>query len=203
MRGSSLNHANCKQERVGFRLEKVFVQCAELLLQYMPRGGIRGCMTPRTLEELLDLSLKHLPTAFARLAFIAALRDPYIGRYLHEGWTSIGSFEEIHEVLRSRHYGMFELVSGFPMPKLCAELKRYFDSLSTPREQTARLWSELESYREMIPAGTSTEEREFFVSQMRAAVAVLITVPDWNQLRELSSWQLPQLDQQFPRHLEN
>ncbi len=160
-------------------------------------------MTPRALEEHLNLSLKHLPGAFAKLAFLTAVRDPYTGKYLHEGWTSLASFEEIHEMLRSTHNGVFEFVSGLAMPELCAELKSYFDSLPAPFRQTAQLWSELESYREMIPEGTCIEGREFFVSQMRAAVAILISLPDWHPIQERGAWRHRQPDQQFLPHLEN
>jgi hypothetical protein len=160
-------------------------------------------MNPRPLEEHLELALEHLPTALAKLAFLTAVRDPYTGKYLHEGWSSMGSSEEIHELLRRTHHEVFEDVSGLPIAQLCAELERYFDSLATRLQDTARLWSELESYREMIPEGICNEGRELFASQMRAAVAVLISAPDWPRMRELSSWRLPRPDQQFQHYLEN
>lgn len=159
-------------------------------------------MRMRTLEESLTLSFDHLPTAFAKLAFLSTVRDPYTGKYLHEGWTSMGSSEEIHRLLRGAHHEIFQFVCGMPIPRLCSELHNYLRSLSTPWEETIRVWNELETYREMIPQGICLEEREFFISQMHVALDVLATAPDWVQ-RGLSSWRFPQPAQQLRRHLEN
>lgn len=159
-------------------------------------------MRMRSLEENLELSFRHLPTAFAKLAFLSTVRDPYTGKYLHEGWTLIESSEEIHNLLRDTHREVFEFVCSMPMARLCGELRGYLRSFSAPWQDTVRLWNELESYREMIPQGVCNEEREFFISQMRVALEVLGQAPDWAQ-RELSSWQFLQLDQQLRRHLEN
>jgi hypothetical protein len=156
----------------------------------------------KTVEQHLEVALEHLPTSFAKLAFLAAVRDPYTGRYLHEGWALAGSREEIHETLRRAHEEVFELVCSMPMPQLCAELSRYFSELALPFEESVGVWSEAESYRDMMPQGICAEEREFFVLQMRRALAVLITAPDWAQ-REVTSWRFLQPDQQFRRHLEN
>jgi len=159
-------------------------------------------MIHKTLEEHLERALDHLPSSFAKLAFLTAVRDPYTGRYLHEGWSQLGSREEIHETLRSAHEEIFEVVCSMPMPQLCAELSSYFRGLSVPFEESLRVWGEVESYREMMPQGLCAEEREFFVSQMRLALQVLITAPDWAQ-REVTSWRFLRPDQQFRRHLEN
>jgi hypothetical protein len=159
-------------------------------------------MIHKTIEQHLELALDHLPTSFARLAFLAAVRDPYTGRYLHEGWTLIGSREKIHQILRSVHAEIFELVCSMPIPELCAELNGYFRGLSVPFEESVRVWSESESYRDMLPQGICADEREFFISQMRTALRILLTAPDWAQ-REVTSWRFLQPGQQFRRHLEN
>jgi hypothetical protein len=159
-------------------------------------------MNPRSLPRELELSLDRLPTAFSKLAFLTVVRDPYTGRYLHEGWASMESSEEIHRLLRSTHHEVFEFVCSMPMPQLCGELHNYLRSLSAPWEGTVRLWNELESYREMIPQGICLEEREFFTSQMHVALDVLATAPDW-ATRELSSWRFLPPAQQLRRHLGN
>jgi hypothetical protein len=159
-------------------------------------------MRIRTLEENLELGFKHLPTAFAKLAFLSTVRDPYTGKYLHEGWTLIGSSEKIHNLLRDTHHEVFEFVCSMPLARFCGELRAYLRSLSAPWQGTIRLWNELETYREMIPQGVCIEEREFFTSQMQVALEILTQAPDWAQ-RELSSWQFLPPGQQLRRHLEN
>jgi hypothetical protein len=159
-------------------------------------------MNPRSLSEQLEISLERLPIAFAKLAFLTSVRDPYTGEYLHEGWASMGAPEEIHRILRNAHHEVFEFVCSMPIAQLCAEVDGYLRSLPANREQTLRVWRELESYREMVPQGVCAEEREFFVSQMQGAVEVLTTAPDWAR-RELASWRFLPPDQRFQRHLEN
>src|ERR1700719_4491993 len=46
----------------------------------------------RYLQNVLDA----LPSAFAQLVFLSSLRDPYTGRYLHEGWASVSTPEEVN-----------------------------------------------------------------------------------------------------------
>jgi hypothetical protein len=198
------NRTHGNREILLLSRESVFVQRTEFLLRQFNQWDIRRRgMNPKSLQQHLELAFEHLATAFAKLAFLTAVRDSYTGKYLHEGWSSMGSSEEIHELLRSAHHEIFEDVSGLPIAQLCAELERYFHSLATPLQPTACLWNELESYREMVPEGICPEGRELFVSQMRAALAILISAPDWPPRQELVSWRLPQPDQQFPHHLEN
>lgn len=139
------------------------------------------------LEEELALALNSLPTAFAKLSFLTTVRDPYTGRYLHEGWLFCSSADEIHETLWKTHGEVFENVLDLTLPLLCRELRNYVDSFCELREWTARLWLELESYREMIPEGVCVEARDFFFSQMRLSLRVLLTAPDWPPILALSS----------------
>jgi hypothetical protein len=133
---------------------------------------------------------------------LATVRNPYTGKYLHEGWSLFGSSEEIHSLLRDTHHEVFEFVCSMPIARLCGELGAYLRSLSAPWQDTIRLWNELEGCREMIPQGACIEEREFFTSQMQVALQVLAQAPDWARW-ELSSWQFLPPAQQLRRHLEN
>ena len=146
-----------------------------------------AAMLGRTLEDELALTLNALPTAFSKLSFLTMVRDPYTGRYLHEGWTLWSSRDEIHQLLRETHEEVFDNVLDLTLPLLCGELRNYLDSLSEPRERIAKFWLEFESYREMVPQGVCVQVREFFVSQVRTSLNVLLTVPDWPPILALSS----------------
>ena len=164
-----------------------FVQLTEFACRKYLRNVQVAAMSLDLLEGELARSLNALPTSFSRLAFLTSLRDPYTGRYLHEGWLFCSSADEIHEILRKTHEEVFELVLNVTMPLLCGELRSYLDSFSESRERTMRFWLELESYRDMIPERVCVEAREFFLSQMRTSLNVLLTVPDWPQILVLSS----------------
>ena len=56
-----------------------------------------------------------LPTSFARLVFLTSMRDHYTGQYLHEGWASASSSEEVNTALGQMHRHVFEIVATLPL----------------------------------------------------------------------------------------
>ncbi len=48
------------------------------------------------LERYLTRALDSLEGPLAQLVYLASLRDPYTGRYLHEGWSAVVSPEAVH-----------------------------------------------------------------------------------------------------------
>jgi hypothetical protein len=135
-------------------------------------------MLPDKLARQLDYSLESLPTPFARLVFLASLRDPYTGQYLHEGWGTIAAVGEIHQALEKAHQEIFSAVVALSLGDFCAELGRHFTSLNQPHVAIAKLWLEIEPYREMIPQGCSPIERALFVAQIRLALEALKRLPE-------------------------
>ncbi len=140
--------------------------------------AIRAGVITDKLVRQLEYSLDSLTTPFARLTFLASVRDPYTGHYLHEGWSTIASPEKVHEALRTSHREVFTSVVGLSLIELCGELKEHFASLGRPERKTATLWIELEPYREMIPQGCLAIERSHFLSQLKLALQVLVCSPE-------------------------
>ena len=151
-------------------------------------------------ERQLEATFAHLPTHFSRLEFLASVRDAYTGRYLHEGWVPLASCEKVHDVLQWGHRKVFDLVLEMPLVDLCRDLKQ---SLKGSGRQPPRLWLELETYRDMIPEGASQLAREFFVSQMKTALKILLTAPDWPLIQKKSASQRRPLALPLRHHLEN
>jgi hypothetical protein len=83
------------------------------------------------------------------------------------------------------------------------ELKGYLESLAQARQRTIALWLELETYRDMIPEGVSPVSRAFFLSQIKMALKVLLTIPEWSVIQARPASLHPQLALPLPRHLEN
>jgi hypothetical protein len=144
----------------------------------------------RYLQNVLDA----LPSAFAQLVFLSSLRDPYTGRYLHEGWASVSTPEEVNLALRQTHRSVFEVVVSLSLIDLSRELRKHFSSLGQVEVRVANLWLETEPYYEMIPEGCSMLARKFFISQFRSALEVLIQAPGWTYLEEPTASPLPQPD---------
>jgi hypothetical protein len=133
---------------------------------------------PEKLARQLDYSLESLTTPFARLVFLASLRDPYTGQYLHEGWGMIATVMDIHQALEKAHREIFSAVVALPLADVCKELGRHFVSLGQRQAEIATLWLEIEPYREMIPQGCSSVERSLFVAQIRLALEALKRLPE-------------------------
>lgn len=128
-----------------------------------------------------------LPSPFARLAFLAALRDPYTRQYVHEGWAAISSPEEVNVMLRATHQSIFESVAALSLVELSRELRQHFRSISEVERRTATLWLDTKPFYEMIPEGCSSLARKHFISQIRFALELLVHAPSWEYLDEPSS----------------
>lgn len=155
------------------------------------------------LHVLLTRSLEALPTPISRLVFLASLRDVYTGRYLHEGWASVSSEQEVNRKARELHFGVLRDVLGLPLAELCRELREHFQSLGGDKTAMARVWLELETFRELLPTGCLQMERNFFISQVKTALEVLVRSPNLPILASPVA-SLPQPpDPPLPRHRES
>jgi len=127
--------------------------------------------------------LLSLPSSLAQLVFLSSLRDPYTGRYIHEGWATVSTPDEINMILRGAHESVFYSVIELPLVEICKELRTHFESLGQPELRVANFWLETEPYYEMIPAGSALLSRKFFVSQFRLALELLTSAPaNWKHL---------------------
>jgi hypothetical protein len=158
---------------------------------------------PEKFTRLIEKSLASLPSPLARLIFLTSLRDSYTGRYLHEGWVTVASPEEVNRMLRHIHREVFDSVIRLSLPNFCKELREHFKSIGEVEEKSAKLWLEIEPYREMIPEGCLRAERDFFISEIKAALGVLVHAPDWDILEEPVASPLQQPVRPPPLRWEN
>jgi len=159
------------------------------------------------LEDPVSRYLQHamsmLPAPFARLVFLTSMRDHYTGHYLHEGWASVSSSEEVNAALTHMHRQVFEAVATLSLLDLCREIRKHFLSLGETELRAANFWLETEPYYEMIPAGYPQLARKLFISQARLALEVLVRAPQWDCLAESASWPPPPPGPARPPHWLN
>ncbi len=155
---------------------------------------------PGALAILMEKSLSHISSPLGKLVFLSSLRDPYTGRYLHEGWVGTASPEEVHEAIREMHVHSFNELLDLDLSTLCAELKQHFESLEGAPHQVAELWLETELFREMVPARRSPVERDFFISQVRTALRAIVRLSRTTISVERDASPRQRLDQQPPPH---
>jgi hypothetical protein len=158
-------------------------------LRRLGKWGIDEVMnSAERLAVYLDRALASLGGDFAGLVYLASLRDAYSGRYVHEGLATVAAPEEVHHVLRQRHYAVFTAASAMPLDELCRELEEHFASLGKVPRELARMWLDLEPFREVFPEGSTELQREFFLSQMRAALRVLASSLTMGARLEPAAW---------------
>lgn len=142
-------------------------------------------MTKRSrLKKYIVSAVQSAGTPFQALIFLSSLRDAYTGRYVHEGWGAAdpNDIDEVHTTVQEFHESLFAWTVRLPVVDLAKILRHHFSGLDAPERQTCLMWLAIEPFRDLIPERCSAPLREFFVSQIKAALEVLCRTPDWMDL---------------------
>lgn len=86
----------------------------------------------RILEDLAIHSLECLPGGFARLVYLAGLRDPATGKYRHPKLSVEYGEEPTHEALARCHEELFERYLELPLVEEQQELQQFLESGKAP-----------------------------------------------------------------------
>jgi hypothetical protein len=140
----------------------------------------------RVLRYLTN-AMSTQPTPFARLAWLASLRDGYSGQYIHEGWISASSIGEVSAAAEEMHRNLFEIVTTLPLTVLCFEMRDHFDSIAENELEAANYWMEYKTYLAMIPPRSPKLAKKLFTSQVCLALEILVRAPHWERLSMLAS----------------
>jgi len=126
-------------------------------------------------QILFDFSanyLEPLPGAFSRLAYLAELRNPATGRYVHERLATVYAPEQIDQVLARCHEEVFERLLETSLAAQQNDLRLYLGALdgsfdaNVQRCRTASLnW---------VPAAAPSYLNELFCSNLNALTAILL-----------------------------
>lgn len=138
---------------------------------------------PQPAQELWRRTLAGIPSIYARLAFLASLRDVNTGRYEHHGLAVIFGPAEADEAIRQSHERSFLEWLALRLEQQKADLELYFSTLPADRRTLVENWLRLSPYRAVIPASASPAQRELFESNFAALLEIL--------RNELSAWSEP------------
>lgn len=125
------------------------------------------------LPKLTGRLRSSIPFLFGRLVYLASLRDYNTDRYTHAGWAFELTEEGADWALRELHREEFQQMVQLPVAEMAKELEAYFESLREPSAGVFAVWSELESFRALVPLGVHPVDRDLFFSSIKAALAVL------------------------------
>jgi len=127
----------------------------------------------KALGKLKERTRSSIPLLFARIVYLASLRDYNTNRYTHAGWEFELTEEGADQALCEFHREEFQQLAHLPVAELAKELQAYFESLQEPSRGVLSVWNELESFRALVPLGCHPVDRQLFLSSVRATLGVL------------------------------
>jgi hypothetical protein len=127
-------------------------------------------------EDLWRHTLVQIPTTFGRLVYLCSLRDTNSGVYRHFGLAQRFGEEEADAALRKSHMDNFYEWLRFTLEQKKADLDLYLTEVEGERQAILRTWIQLKPYRNLTPAGILDVERDLFLSDLDALLAILTSV---------------------------
>ena len=127
----------------------------------------------RVIEDFTSRTLAAIPSDYARLLYLASLRDLASGRYLHEGLAAVYPAEAVQQALSYCHEEVFAKILETPLEQQEWDLRACLDSLEGDFCGIVTRWQELEFYRMLVPLGVPAYLRTLFYSNLRGLLDLL------------------------------
>ncbi len=129
-------------------------------------------MPAHALDEFRH-SLSDLGSVFGRLVFFSSLRDDD-GRYRHPGLVADLGGEEADRVIRAAHEAAFAEWLTFGLDAQKSDLELYLEAFDGSRKRAViHLWDRVEPHRGLVPKQATDQERELYLADFEAVLAVL------------------------------
>ena len=125
----------------------------------------------KILYDLVAHYLEPLNSMYARLAYLAVLKDPATGKYGHEKLAAVYGEERVSEALAKCHEEMFEHLLEMPLAQQEEDLRTYTSLLPSGKE-----WNDVqcvETTRAWVPAEAPDYLKELFCSNTAALCELL------------------------------
>jgi hypothetical protein len=142
-----------------------------------PEAEIRLAM-----DDLETRTFAELPGDFAKLIYLASLRDHNTGRYSHYGLETRYSPAAVDEALRRCHVQVFEGLMARSLEEQVRDLVGFFTSLKEDRGRLVEAWQRLRSYQILPPENCHPLARELFDSNIPLILRVLRETELWDLL---------------------
>lgn len=127
----------------------------------------------RIIQDFTLTTLAGIPSFFARLAYLASLRDLSSGRYEHSGLAALYPEEAIQQALELCHEQIFERVLETPLAIQEEDLRGCLQGMQEGVRATVVHWRRMEAYRVLMPERSPDYLKELFCSNLRALLEIL------------------------------
>lgn len=126
-------------------------------------------------RDLETRTLANLRGGLTRLVYLSSTRDYNTGEYQHDGLTHQFGAQVAQLALAQCHQAAFQDLLYSSLPVLVAQLAAYIDSTGAEREKVLHSWRQLQAFRVLVPATCDELSADFFVSNVRIALEVLMS----------------------------
>lgn len=127
----------------------------------------------RVVQDFTLNSLAGISGPFARLIYVASLRDLSSGRYEHQGLEALYPEEAVQQALELCHEQIFERILEMPLEKQLEDLRNCLAAMEGGLPTVVSHWRQLEPYRVLLPENAPGYLKELFFSNLRALLEIL------------------------------
>lgn len=127
----------------------------------------------RVVQDFTLNTLAGIDGAFARLVYVASLRDLSSGGYEHHGLAALYPEGAVQQALELCHEQIFERILEMPLEKQLDDLHKCLSAMEGGLATVVSHWRQLEPYRVLLPANAPDYLRELFFSNLRALLEIL------------------------------
>jgi len=131
-----------------------------------------------SLQKLYIRDLLQIGTSYGRLVYLAGLRNPDTGRYVHYGATGTNaSALEASKAFKRVHEQIFKEWIDYPLELKKADIELYISGIGeVDRTELIDAWLRLTPYKNLVPATIQGPEREKHTSDFEAILGLLKNV---------------------------
>lgn len=128
----------------------------------------------RIIQDFTARTLAAIPNEFARLVYVASLRDLSSGNYDHAGLTAIYPRAAVQQALEMCHEELFLRILEMPLEEQERDLRVCLSEMeSSSLAKTVHQWSRTQAYRVLAPDSIPDYLRELFCSNLSALLEIL------------------------------
>ena len=127
----------------------------------------------RVIQDFTSKTLAAIPSAFARLTYLASLRDLSSGRYEHAGLMAVYPREAVQQALEQCHEEIFEKILESSLEQQEKDLRAHLEGMQDGLCVAVSHWLKLEVYRTLLPVEGPDYLKELFCSNIRALLEIL------------------------------
>jgi hypothetical protein len=124
-------------------------------------------------RDLEYRTLAKITGDFARLIYLASMRDYNTGEYHHEGLARQFTENLARKAFASCHQEVFRRLVLCSVRELVDELEIYVRSNGSTISEFVLVWEKLQPYTVAVPLQCSALSARFFALNIRAALAIL------------------------------